>query len=224
MTPRVKVCCIQSESEAAMAVRHGASCLGLVGEMPSGPGPIPDETIRRVARRVPPGVATFLLTSRISADGIVDHVRSCGTHVVQLVREDVEPDAYRRLRLECPSVKIVQVVHVEDDGALGRARLLEDRVDALLLDSGRPSAPRPELGGTGRTHDWAVSARIVAATALPVFLAGGLRAANVRDAMRAVRPYGLDLCSGVRTDGALDEGKLAEFMGRVHGGAGPPPS
>jgi phosphoribosylanthranilate isomerase len=215
MRPRIKVCCIQTEEEADLAIRHGASCIGLVAEMPSGPGPIPDEAIRRIARATPPGVASFLLTSRTTADALVDHVRFCETNVVQLVDEGVDLDAYRQLRSEVPWVKIVQVIHVEDGAALGRARSLQSEVDALLLDSGRPQAPTPELGGTGRTHDWEVSARIVRDVRVPVFLAGGLRAENVGDAVRVVKPYGVDLCSGVRIDGALDEERLVDFVSRV---------
>ncbi|NNF12068.1 MAG: phosphoribosylanthranilate isomerase [Gemmatimonadetes bacterium] len=215
MGPRVKICCIQSEEEAELAVRFGASCIGLVGEMPSGPGPITDRAIRTIARSVPPGVATFLLTSRTDAMGIVDHVRTCETSVVQIVDENVERGVYDRLRAECPSIKIVQVVHVEDDSAIHRAMALQSRVDAVLLDSGRPSASTPELGGTGRTHDWTVSASIVSSVSVPVFLAGGLNALNVAEALHAVRPFGVDLCSGVRTNGSLDEEKLREFMRRT---------
>ncbi len=220
MTPRIKVCCIRSTEEADTAIRHGADCLGLVAEMPSGPGPIRDDEIREIARSVPPGVATFLLTSRTGAAAIVDHVRFCGTNVVQLVDEEVEPSTYRRLRAECPAVKIVQVIHVGGDEAVDRALALEGAVDALLLDSGRPSGEVRELGGTGRTHDWGVSARIAATVAHPVFLAGGLNAGNVREAIRIVRPFGVDLCSGVRTEGALDEAKLRDFVGAAVGAEG----
>jgi phosphoribosylanthranilate isomerase len=90
-------------------------------------------------------------------------------------------------------------------------------VHAFLLDSGRPSLPTPEYGGTGRTHDWAVSAEFVRRSPHPVFLAGGLSAANVSEAIRRVRPFGVDLCSGVRTDGHLDPGKLRAFVGAVLG-------
>ena len=88
-------------------------------------------------------------------------------------------------------------------------------VDAWRLDSGNRTLPVKELGGTGRTHDWGLSARIVAEAGVPVFLAGGLCAGNVGQAIRSVRPYGVDLCSGVRTGDALDERKLLAFMEAV---------
>ncbi|HEY7412586.1 MAG TPA: phosphoribosylanthranilate isomerase, partial [Vicinamibacteria bacterium] len=90
-------------------------------------------------------------------------------------------------------------------------------VDALLLDSGRPGAAVKELGGTGRRHDWAVSRRIRERVPVPLFLAGGLTPANVREAVAEVGPYGLDVCSGVRTDGALDERKLGAFFAALDG-------
>jgi phosphoribosylanthranilate isomerase len=206
--PRLKVCCIASVDEARIAVAAGAHALGLVGEMPSGPGPIPDDLIRDIAAAVPPGVSRFLLSSRETGDGLADHARSVGVDVLQIVRH-IAPAAYPALRRRSPGVRLVQVVHVEDEGAIGLAREYAALADALLLDSGRPSSA--EFGGTGRAHDWSVSRRIVQAAGKPVFLAGGLNAGNVAEAVRQVRPYGVDLCSGVRTDGALDQAKLAGF-------------
>ena len=220
MTPRtrIKICCIASAEEAGLAVAAGADALGLVACMPSGPGPIPDHAIAEIAASAPPPVATFLLTSETEPDTVVDHVRRCGTNTVQLV-DAVPLETYAALRARCPAVKIVQVLHVIDDGTLEEARAVAPQVHALLLDSGRPTAAVKELGGTGRTHDWSVSRRIVAEAGKPVFLAGGLRPDNVAQAIASVRPYGVDLCSGVRTDGVLDATKLTAFVTAV--GAAP---
>lgn len=179
--------------------------------MPSGPGPISEELIAEITRTVPPGVDTFLLTCRSDAAGIIDQLRTTGCRTVQLV-DTVEPGTYAEIRRELPNVKIVQVIHVQDRGALDEAHEAEPHVDAILLDSGRPNAAIKELGGTGRTHDWSVSAALVRQVRVPVFLAGGLREENVRDAVRAVQPFGLDLCSGVRTNGRLDAEKLRRFV------------
>lgn len=208
---RLKVCCISSVEEARIAVAAGAHALGLVSAMPSGPGPISEELIATITRTVPPGVDTFLLTCRGDAAGIIDQLRRTGCRTVQLV-DTVEARTYAAIRRELPNVKIVQVIHVQDRGALDEAREAEPHVDAILLDSGRPNAAVKELGGTGRTHDWSVSAALVRQVRVPVFLAGGLREENVRDAVRAVRPFGLDLCSGVRTNGRLDATKLGRFV------------
>ena len=213
---RIKICCIASVDEARLAITHGADAIGLVSAMPSGPGPIPDATIAAIARQVPPPVATFLLTCRTAPADVVAHVRACGRNVVQLV-DAVPATTYQALREACPAVKIVQVIHVAHEGSLAEAARAAGAVDALLLDSGRPDAAVRELGGTGRVHDWALSRRIVAASPVPVFLAGGLRPDNVAAAIAQVRPYAVDVCSGLRTDGALDAAKVREFVGAVRG-------
>ncbi|MGL4241416.1 MAG: phosphoribosylanthranilate isomerase [Beijerinckiaceae bacterium] len=206
--PRLKVCCIASLAEAQIAVAAGAHAIGLVAEMPSGPGPIPDDLICEIAATTPPGVSRFLLSARESADGLAEHARMTGVDCLQIVKH-IPIGEYPALRRALPGVRLVQVVHVEDESAVALARGYAMAADALLLDSGRPSSA--EFGGTGRTHDWTVSRRIVETVAKPVFLAGGLNAGNVAEAVRQVRPYGVDLCSGVRTDGRLDVARLAAF-------------
>jgi len=214
MRTRVKICCMQDREEVELAVRSGVDCLGFVAEMPSGPGPISDAEIQRLIASVPPAVSTFLLTSRTEPEAVVDHVTDLRPDVVQLV--DAVPDAtYAALRRGCPWVRIVQVVHVEGEAALAESARVARDVDGLLLDSGRPSAAVPELGGTGRTHDWSVSRRIAVAAGRPVFLAGGLRASNVAQAVTSVSPFGVDVCSGVRADGALSPAELGAFLEAV---------
>lgn len=214
MATRIKVCCIASVAEARLAASLGASALGLVAAMPSGPGPIDDALIATIATHVPPPVSRFLLTSRTAPSDVVAHARATHVDTVQLV--DAVPEAtYAALREALPHVRIVQVLHVEGEAQIAEARRAAPHVHALLLDSGRPSAKVKELGGTGRVHDWSVSAEIVRAVDVPVFLAGGLRADNVGEAIRAVRPYGVDICSGVRTHGALSEEKLRAFVDAV---------
>lgn len=206
--------------EAKRAVAAGACAVGLVAEMPSGPGPISDELIAEIAAAVPPPTRTFLLTSRRSATAIAAHHRACGTTTIQMV-DHVPPEDLKALRRELPGVELVQVIHVTGPETVDRAKAVAPLVDAVLLDSGNPSLPVKVLGGTGRTHDWTVSRRIREAVRVPVILAGGLHAGNVAEAIAAVRPAGVDLCSGVRTDGALDDAKLAAFFAAVRAaGAG----
>ena len=215
--PRVKICCIASEEEAALAVLMGASALGLVSRMPSGPGPIPESRIRDIAETVPPGVATFLLTCETTAEPIIAQQRVCRTSTLQLV-DEVQPGVHAQLRDALPGISIVQVVHVrgpDGDAALKESVAVSSSVDAILLDSGNPSASTKELGGTGRVHDWGVSRRIRDAVDVPVFLAGGLNPGNVGKAIGQVAPFAVDVCSGLRTDGRLDETKLAAFMREV---------
>lgn len=210
MRTRLKVCCISSIEEASIAIAAGADALGLVANMPTGPGPISDLRIREIAAKTPAGVATFLLTSRDDPRSIIEHVRATGVGTVQLVDDTLGEDVWSELRNELPATRVVQVIHVRDERSLAAALAAAEWVHALLLDSGNPAAR--ELGGTGRVHDWAISREIVQRSPAPVFLAGGITPSNVAEAIREVRPFGIDLCSGVRTNGALDATKLGALV------------
>lgn len=212
--PRVKICCISSLDEAGLAIRYGASALGLVSAMPSGPGVIDEDLIAEIAARTPPPIATFLLTSQQDVDLIIEQQRRLRTNTIQIV-DRLERGSYAELRAALPGISLVQVIHVTGEESIDEARSIAPQVDALLLDSGNQTLAVKELGGTGRTHDWTISRKIREAVQTPVFLAGGLKAENVADAIREVRPFGLDLCSGVRTEGRLDEAKLERFFASV---------
>jgi phosphoribosylanthranilate isomerase len=217
--PRVKVCCIQSLDEARSAVAAGASALGLVSEMPSGPGVIPEEAIAAIAAAVPPPVAPFLLTCRQDAPSLAAQQRRVRVGTLQLC-DRLPAGAHAELRSALPGVRLVQVVHVTGPEAVDEAREVAPRVDAVLLDSGNPGLAVKELGGTGRRHDWSLSRRIREALEVPVFLAGGLTADNVAEAITAVGPFALDVCGGVRTAGALDDGRLGAFFRAVRAASG----
>jgi phosphoribosylanthranilate isomerase len=212
--PRVKICCIGSAEEAALAIEFGASALGLVSHMPSGPGIITDELIGEIVATVPPPIATFLLTSKQDVDSIVAQHRICRTNCVQLC-DELMSGSHRDLRRALPGISIIQVIHVCGPESVDEAIAASPHVDAILLDSGNRSLPVKELGGTGRTHDWTFSRAIRERIAVPMFLAGGLKPENVQQAIREVAPFGLDLCSGVRTGGKLDRSKLGAFFQAV---------
>jgi phosphoribosylanthranilate isomerase len=211
---RVKVCCIETPEAAALAIRHGADALGLVGPMPSGTGIVELEVAARIAGGVPPPVATFLLSSATEPEELLAQCRLVSPTALQIV-DQVDPAAYALLRSELPALRLVQVVHVTGEDMVAEALAIATLVDALLLDSGSPDAPVRLLGGTGKVHDWAISQRIAEDAPVPVFLAGGLTPDNVGDAIACVRPFAVDLCTGLRTEGALDEAKLAAFMRSV---------
>ena len=211
MPPRIKICCISSIEEAALAVSCGASALGLVSAMPSGPGVIDETIIAEIIVTVPPTVATFLLTSRQEADAILDQHQRCRPNTLQLVDHVAERELVK-LRRALPGIALVQVIHVTGPESIDEARAIAPLVDAILLDSGNQKLAVKELGGTGRTHDWTISRKIREQCGRPLFLAGGLRPENVADAIEQVRPFGLDICSGVRTGGKLDSSKLRAFV------------
>ncbi|MBS1495034.1 MAG: phosphoribosylanthranilate isomerase [Bacteroidetes bacterium] len=213
--PRVKICCIKNIEEAKNAIAYGASAIGLVGRMPSGPGPITDEEIKTIAASTPPPIATFLLTCETSVDKIVEHHSRVNTNTIQIV-DALSEGSYKELKEKLPAIKIVQVIHVIDESSVDEAVRISEQVDGLLLDSGNPNKTVKELGGTGRQHDWKLSRKIVEQSKVPLFLAGGLKPSNVRQAIEEVQPFGVDLCSGLRPNGHLDLKLLEEFMNEVN--------
>jgi phosphoribosylanthranilate isomerase len=194
-----------------LAMRCGASFLGLVSQMPSGPGPISEEKITKIATAVPPSVTTVLLTSLTDAEKIISQQEKCKTNAIQLV-DHVEYDELEKIKNGLPEIGLIQVVHVTDEKAIARAKLVEHFVDAILLDSGNPHQKVKELGGTGRVHNWKISKQICKNSAKPIFLAGGLRPENVPKAIEIVKPFAVDVCSGVRRNGKLDEKTLKNFF------------
>ncbi len=210
----MKICCIGSIKEAAMAIEAGASALGLVSHMPSGPGVISDQLIAEIAATVPPAIGTFLLTSRQNIEEIINQQHACRTNTIQLC-DHLTHGTHRQLKQALPGISIVQVVHVTGPESVEEATAVAPHVDAILLDSGNQKLAVKELGGTGRTHDWTLSREIRERVNVPIFLAGGLTPENVAEAIAAVHPFGLDLCSGVRTTGKLDPDKLHRFFAAV---------
>ena len=211
---RVKICCIASIAEAWLAIDHGASAVGLVSAMPSGPGPIPEDLIAEIAATVPPGVSSFLLTCQQDAAAIIDQQKRLRVNTIQIC-DRLPEGSYARLREALPGVSLVQVVHVTGEEAVDEAIAIAPEVDAILLDSGNQSLAVKELGGTGRTHDWRLSRAIREAIDVPLFLAGGLKPENVAQAIGEVQPFGVDVCSGLRTEGRLDPQKLAAFFNAI---------
>ena len=210
----VKICCIANIEEAQLAIRFGAYALGLVSEMPSGPGVISEKVIKEIANQIPPGISTFLLTSKQNVDEIIEQHRRCGTNTIQLCDRIIN-GSHLQLKKALPGIKIVQVIHVSEKESIDEAVESSLFVDAILLDSGNQKLTTKELGGTGRTHDWGISRKIVESVKIPVFLAGGLNPQNVQEAILQVKPFGVDVCSGVRTDSKLDEEKLKLFFDNV---------
>lgn len=179
--------------------------------MPSGPGVIEEELIAEIIRTVPPAVGTFFLTSRQDADAIIDQQHRCRPNTMQLVDHVPEVELIK-LRKALPGIALVQVIHVTGAESVEEARAVAPFIDAILLDSGNQKLAVKELGGTGRVHDWDISRTIRETCGVPLFLAGGLRPDNVCGAIDQVQPFGLDLCSGVRTEGQLDALKLRAFF------------
>ena len=197
-----------------MAIDAGASAIGLVSAMPSGPGPIPEPLIAQIAATIPPGISSFLLTCKEHSAAIIDQQKRLRVNTIQIC-DRLPRGSHRELREALPGVALVQVVHVTGPESVDEAIEVGPEVDAVLLDSGNQSLEIRELGGTGRTHDWTMSRRIREAIDVPLFLAGGLNPQNVAAAIREVQPFGVDVCTGLRPGGHLDPEKLKAFFAAI---------
>ncbi|HEY5177712.1 MAG TPA: phosphoribosylanthranilate isomerase [Terriglobales bacterium] len=144
----------------------------------------------------------------------IEQQRFCRTNTIQIC-DHLTLGTHRDLKDALPGISVVQVVHVTGPESVEEAARVAPHVDAILLDSGNQKLAVKELGGTGRTHDWTLSRAIRERIGIPLFLAGGLTPENVGQAIEEVGPFGLDLCSGVRTDGKLDAAKLRRFFAAV---------
>lgn len=212
---KVKICCISSIEEAKLAIKMGASALGLVSSMPSGPGVIDEKLISEISTVVPLPIATFLLTSKQDVKSIIEQQRRCKTSTIQICDRIIDGN-YSDLREALPGISLVQVVHVTEKESIEEAIEVSKYVDAILLDSGNQKLEVKELGGTGRVHDWSISKKIRESIEVPMFLAGGLNPDNVKEALEIVKPFGLDVCNGVRTNGKLDREKLKRFFQSIN--------
>jgi phosphoribosylanthranilate isomerase len=212
----VKVCGIQTWGEAGAALDCGATALGfLVGLTHRAEDEICEAEARAIVRRLPADAETVLVTHLPDPERVAELAASIGARTIQ-VHGDMTAADLRRLRALAPGARLLKAVHVTGEDALGRALACPADVDALVLDS--RTADR--LGGTGQTHDWSVSARIVAAVApLPVYLAGGLTPENITEAIARVRPAGVDVNSGVEdASGRKDTAKMRAFVARARAG------
>jgi phosphoribosylanthranilate isomerase len=213
--PRVKICCITSIEEAKLAIKYGASAIGLVSKMPSGPGPISEDLIAEIAKTIPPFVSSVLLTSEQNPSEIVAQHEKCQTNEVQLV-DRLKIEDYSELREAMPRIKLIQVVHVINEESIDEAVTIAPYVNGILLDSGNPDLKLKQLGGTGLMHNWDISKIIREKVETPVILAGGLHSINVIEGLKQVQPFGVDVCNGVRTRNELDEEKLSSFFKAIY--------
>jgi len=202
---RVKICGITRESDLRTAVAAGADALGFLVDVPvDSPRAIEPARAAELVAQVPPFVSSVLVTMPGDPARVVDLARTVSPDVVQVHGDLGEGDvAYLRAQLDAALVKVVSV------SDLDAAHRYADLVDALLVDS----ADEDGAGGTGNVHDWERTARFVGAVDVPVVLAGGLTAANVADAVAAVRPFAVDVASGVEScGGEKDEAAVAAFV------------
>lgn len=209
---KLKVCCISSLEEAKLASAYGADYLGLVGPMPSGPGVLSLEEVSAITSQLNDTQHSIFLSSGRTAKEIYEVFSGLGARSIQVVRQ-IDIDELKKLRDLLPDTELFSVVHVVGEESIALAKEYQAYANYILLDSGKPGSKI--LGGTGKTHNWDFSRRIVQEVSIPVFLAGGLNPDNIKEAVDRVSPYGVDLCSGLRTNDRLDEKKLKHFLDQL---------
>jgi phosphoribosylanthranilate isomerase len=209
---RTKICGIGTIDDLTAAVDAGADAIGLiVGTTHVSEDQLSVAAARELAAAAPPFISRVLVTHLVSSDEILDLAEAVGVDTLQ-VHGEVSTDTMRQIWGRRHSLRIVRTVHVTGDQAIAAAREAAQFSHAVLLDTRTSS----RLGGTGLTHDWNISRRIVQTlrqSARPVILAGGLDQTNVTTAIQAVRPYGVDANSRLKDpNGRKDAAACAAFV------------
>jgi phosphoribosylanthranilate isomerase len=205
---KVKICGITNTEDARLVLESGADMLGMIVDVPiASPRKIPLDTAVEIAHALSGEIdlVAVLMPHRVQE---VEHiVRQLKPFAVQL--HGFESNAFlHAVRDAVPGVKVIKTVHVDETGTIHGGLPESDYLDFLLLDT-----VSHQIGGTGKTHNWATSARLVEQSTVPVLLSGGLSSSNVCDAIRAVKPYGVDVASGVESSpGRKSKEKIERFM------------
>lgn len=204
---RIKFCGTAGLADMQCAVDAGCDAVGFImGVTHTSSDFVTPAEAARMIRRLPPFVEPVAVTHLRETEDLVGLVKESRCTTLQ-VQDAVEPCNLDLIRDALPYLKIVKAVHVTDESAIGTAKRYEPHADALLLDT----RTNERIGGTGIPHDWNISATIVANSAVPVILAGGLTPENVGKAIRRVRPYGVDVHTGVRKDGVRSPERTLAF-------------
>ncbi|WP_067853608.1 phosphoribosylanthranilate isomerase [Nocardia shimofusensis] len=221
MPIRAKICGIRSEEDVRVAVEAGADAIGFIsGVTHFSEDALDGDRAAELAARTPPSVTKVLVTHLADASSIVQLADHIGVDAIQ-VHGLVTEDTVRRVRASARGRKVLRAVHVTGPAAIDSALRAASICDGIVLDS----RTGDRLGGTGRTHDWSISARIVRAldgSGCSVILAGGLHPGNVAEAIAAVAPHGIDVNSGVESPtGDKDARACAAFVAAAQRISGP---
>jgi phosphoribosylanthranilate isomerase len=212
---RVKICGIKSIDEAWMAVDAGADAFGLiVGATHKTEDVLKPETAHYILKEAPPYISSVLVTHLTTAKEILAIYTKVPACHIQL-QDNISIDEIDKLRKNLKHVKLIKAIHVVRKDAVDAAKYFAPNVDALLLDS----KTRFRIGGTGKVHDWNISRDIVESIEIPIILAGGLTPENVVEAIKKVRPFGVDVNTGVKfPDGTKNPQLIKDFVSRARFG------
>ena len=210
---RIKFCGTTSPMDVQCAIDAGCDALGFImGVTHQSSDVVTPAEAAEMVRRLPPFIEPVAVTHLQGTDDLINLVRDSRCTTLQ-IQDAIEPSEMDTIRDALPFAKIVKAVHVIDESAIKVGKLYEPYADALILDS----RTREKIGGTGIPHDWNISATIVANSAIPVILAGGLTPGNVAEAIRRVRPYGVDVHTGIKRDSVRDPEKTLMFAREARG-------
>ncbi len=207
---RVKICGIKTLEDALAAAEAGADELGFHVGLTGARAPLEADNVAKIIAELPENVESVMVTSVTEAEQLIQLARKTGAQVIQLYG-DATPETIGDVRKALPGIKVWKVLNVSDESSIEKAKEYQDSADAIALDTlNKETGVR---GGTGKTHDWNISKKIVESISIPVILAGGLNPENVADAVKTVHPYGLDVNSGVSNpDGSKNIEKVKAFV------------
>ena len=207
--PRVKICGMTLLEDVMAAATAGADGVGfLVGLDYASEDGLQPTAAANLVRRTPADILTVMVTHASTPARVEALVNEVRPRVVQVHCPFASPDL-PRLMNTFPDVSWIRAIHVENEDSVDKALRAAEVFDALLLDT--RSGDR--LGGTGKTHDWKISRRIRETIDKPVILAGGLTPDNVADAIRTVRPHGVDVNTGIsERRGVKSAPRVAAFI------------
>lgn len=208
----VKICGIRSIEDALAAAAAGADILGFHVGLIGARAPLEAESVAKIIAKLPAGVSSVMVTSITEPNELIKLARATGAKILQLYG-DATPETILKVKKALP-VQVWKVLNVSNEGSIAEARKYEGSADAIALDTlNKETGVR---GGTGKTHDWNISRKIVESISIPVILAGGLNPENVAEAIKIVQSYGVDVNSGVSNpDGTKDIAKVKSFVERA---------
>ncbi len=209
----IQIAGVKSHEEAQMVAISGATHLGFPFGLDFHTEDTTIEEASLIIRELPVSIHPVLITYYNVSDQIKYTMDKLGCRIVQL-HGRVAPEEIQKLRQLLPGIEVWKslVIHPEKpEDALLKLRHYEVHVDAFITDTFDPDTGAS--GATGKTHDWKISREIVKRSSKPVIIAGGLNPENVADAIRYIRPAGVDVHTGVENrEGIKDPGLVLEFV------------
>lgn len=209
---KVKICGNASLNDLKIALSAGADAVGFItGTNYKSEDAVTKSCAKKLVLSLPPFVASVAVTHLQNPQDLIDIIDETGCSTLQ-IQNDVSLEDMDIVKNGLPHTKIIKAVHVTGIEAIEKAEMFSKTADAIILDT----KTETRIGGTGITHDWNISAEIVKRLNKPVILAGGLSPSNLAEAIEKVKPYAVDVHSGVKKNGARDFYLTKSFVDIAH--------